>query len=158
MKKLLLLVVLLLSGLGLASSTDMPLGSLCSKSQDFCWLGDEVDTYGQRWVQDNGETLAGPVSIRCMKAFRVCSMAENVKVGTETVIRLEMLTVVRWEKSRLVARAEHYEFEPCQRSTYIFNRSDESVILMIEPGPRASGKACTNVVGEPKTAIYRLVR
>jgi hypothetical protein len=126
----------------------------------FCWYGDEVDAWGNRWVNaDPKKSMEVAIAFRCVKNMGICIEAHAHHIpanGKSLVTAIELLPVKHWDSQQITADAESFDWEPCERDSYIINRDDRSVTLVASPGPKADTDGCMGVLGKPATTIFKL--
>jgi hypothetical protein len=132
----------------------------CDESMSFCWYGDEVDAWGNRWVNaDPKKSMEVAIAFRCVKNMGICIEAHAHHIpanGKSLVTAIELLPVKHWDSQQITADAESFDWEPCERDSYIINRDDRSVTLVASPGPKADTDGCMGVLGKPATTIFKL--
>lgn len=134
--------------------------SACDNNMTFCWYGDEVEAWGSKWLSADGkDVIQAGLAFRCFKNVGICIRAratEFPKDSKHIINNIEISKVTHWDNQQITAQSENYDWEPCDRDSYIINRVDKSVMLISSPGPRAETSACTNILGKPRTVTYRL--
>jgi hypothetical protein len=142
------------------SQSHASVSNACNTTFSFCWDDDEVEAHGDRWIpQDSSEKpIDSKVAIRCVRRLRIC--AEGISLptfGSRTTLRVDLIPVARWDASQITADGENSTYDPCEKDTFVLNRVEQSVLLISTPGPKAADSVCTNVLGKPRTVVYRLV-
>jgi hypothetical protein len=132
----------------------------CNEAMTFCWYADDVTAQGNRWVnQDPKQNIEVGITIRCVKSLNVCIRARTYKQALNknlTVTGIELMPITHWDAQQIRANAEDYDWEPCDRDSFIINRLDRSVLMISSPGPKADTSACTGILGKPRTVTYKL--
>lgn len=135
----------------------------CDQQVTFCWYGpyvdgsDEVTAWGEKWApQDSSEkVMQVQMAIRCVKKMSVCLKARTHDVFGKSITNIEILPVKSWNAQQITADMED-QFDPCEKDSYIINKLDRTVLMIVSPGPRADSSGCTGVFGKPKTVVYRM--
>ena len=152
--------ILLLVVIAVCSALPQQKKPACDNDTSFCWYDDEVDAWGNRWIADDPKAnIEVGIAIRCVKNLRVCIRARSFKNTLDknlTVTNIELMPVSRWDPEQITANAENYNWEPCERDSYIINRVDRSVILVSSPGPKSETSGCVGVHGKARTVTYKL--
>lgn len=131
----------------------------CDEKMTFCWYGDEVEAWGDRWVpQDSSEKpLEQSSDVRCIKRLGICAKAvsQTTSFG-KRVTKVDILPITHWDAQQITADGEDSSFDPCEKDTYILNRLDRTVLMISSPGSKSDTPVCTNIMGKPKTVVYKL--
>ena len=132
----------------------------CDETMSFCWYDNEVEAWGNRWLNaDSRMSMEVGIAFRCVKNMGVCIEAHAHRIpanGQSLVTAIELLRVTHWDGQQITANAESFDWEPCERDSYIINRTDRSVTLVASPGPKADTDACMGILGKPVTMTYKL--
>jgi hypothetical protein len=128
----------------------------CNQRMSFCWFGpysdnsDEVQAWGNHWVsQDKTEKpLEQVVEVRCIKALKICIVAHNQRLFTESMTAIDIYYVTRWDDVQVNAKEEHGITERCEEDSLMINHAERSVLLVSSPGVDAANKSCTNFMGK----------
>ena len=154
-----LLVTLLTSWRALSHSAK-PKEPACNDAMTFCWYPDDVTAQGNRWAnEDPKQNIEVGITIRCVKSLNVCIRARTYKQVLNkslTVTGIELMPITHWDNEQITAKAENYDYEPCDRDSYVINRLDRSVLMISSPEPGADRPGCSNLLGKPRTVTYRL--
>jgi hypothetical protein len=165
-RTLLVLTAVLFSTPGFCQTAKPRKANACNKAMTFCWYGpyadgsDEVEAWGNHWsTDDSSETLLEvDTEVRCVKRLHICLKAGSQKVLGQTVNKVDILPVTRWDSEQITADGEGNSSEPCERDTFIVSRVDGSVLMISAPGPRADSSGCRGLLGKPKTVTYKLTQ
>ena len=159
-KFILVLVSVLFCASGVSQTKNPTKSDPCDQGMTFCWYGDEVEAWGGRWVaQDPSEKSLGSSSgIRCIKRLGVCAKAVSDIASGKNFVGIEIPPVTRWDAQQITADGENRTVDQCEQDAYILNRLDRTVLLIVSPGPKSDTPACSNIVGKPKTVVYKLAR
>jgi hypothetical protein len=136
----------------------------CDDEMTFCWYGEEIEAWGGKWVsQDGKDTIEASVAFRCFKSLGICICAsaraiEVPKDRRHIINNIDISRVTHWDDQQITAKSENFDWEPCDRDSYIINRMDRAVILISSPGSKADTSTCTNILGKPRTVTYKLRR
>jgi hypothetical protein len=132
----------------------------CDKYMKFCWYSDEVDAWGTLWRSDDSteKSLEQVTEVRCVKRLHVCIKARNQKVGAGflSATNIDLYNVREWNETEVRAVMDEQIDPECETDTLVVNRVEQSVLTISSPGPGGSEKRCTNMMGQPKTVVYRL--
>lgn len=126
----------------------------------FTWGTEAVGVMGaKRWVsEDTSEKSIDlfDIAIVCTKKLRICIKTEVDP--DQRRMHLEALSITQWDgkQQQINANGEHSNDNPCQKDSYILNGQDSSVLLITNPGPSSGTPFCIQLMGKPKTTIYRL--
>lgn len=159
-KSILVLGSLLFCASGVPQTKSPTKSDPCDQNMAFCWYGDEVEAWGSHWVaQDPSEKpLESSSGIRCIKRLAICAKAvSNIGFG-KNFVGIEILPVTRWDAQQITADGENRTVDQCEKDAYILNKLDRTVLLIASPGPKSDTQACSNIVGKPKTVVYKLAQ
>jgi hypothetical protein len=156
--KIICSAIVLLACISALAQTKNSQKSPCNDQMSFCWYGDEVEAWGSRWVpQDASEKpLETSTEVRCLKKLGICADANSRTVAGKLFTKVEILRITRWNRQQITADGENSMSNPCERDSYVINRVDNSVLLIVSPGPESATEACKNILGKPRTIVYKL--
>jgi hypothetical protein len=156
----LVLVSLLFWASGATQTKNSTKSDPCNQTMAFCWYGDEVEAWGRHWVaQDPSEKpIESSSGIRCIKRLSICAKAVSDFAFGKNFVGIEILTVTHWDAQQITADGENRTADQCEKDTYILNKLDRTVLLVASPGPKSDTPACSNIVGKPKTVVYKLTQ
>src|SRR5690348_1466326 len=107
---------------GHSAAQTPPYSKACDNQMNFCWYDDELQAFGKQWRSDDGKDKLDVVTaFRCLKNARICIHAHthHFKFYDSIVTNIEIMPVTHWDNEQITAKAEGYEWEPCDRNTYV---------------------------------------